>query len=456
MTVIRGKNIEVKKNITLLAVGIIVLLAVLLYLSVVRASLFGAVPEDKRIWFELTFLLLAAMLAELLVVQIRQPMVMVLLLVGVAIAPATIALIWPLISGFIKIIIPSISSQAPVLVPTGGVVMIFAKLGSIILLFKIGLHSEIKKIFNARNFTVALLGVIFPFLGGYYFAILSGYSFYYAIFLGAALTATSVGVTVAVLQEFRLLEKEFAQTILGAAVIDDILALLALSLVQHVPNGFTVQALAPFAYTLGIALVFVAGGIFAGRWVVEKHFNRIREDKLSSKTLVSILAFMLFYSYAAEFIGLSAIVGAFIAGITLNYSKITEKLFEAFFPLEAFFTPVFFISLGMFVDIGALAANIMPILAITVIAVAAKIIGCGAGARLFGAKPKEALAVGFGMVPRGEIALIIALYGLTAVGPGGASALTAAEYSVISAMAFLTTVIVPFGLQKIALSREGS
>jgi Kef-type K+ transport system membrane component KefB len=276
---------------------------------------------------------------------------------------------------------------------------------------------------------------------------MTGGSFLYAVFLGAALTATSVGVTVAVLQEFKLLEKEFAKTILGAAVIDDILALLVLSLVQHVPNGFSVQALAPFANVLFLALVFVGGGIFVGRWVVKKHFDQTREEKLSSKTLVEILAFMLFYAYAAEFIGLSAIVGAFIAGVTLNYSKFVERIFDAFFPLEAFFTPLFFISLGMFVDLKLLSQNFFPILAITVIAVLAKIAGCGLGSLLYGSSRKESLTVGFGMVPRGEIALIIGLYGLTA------GVLNAGEYSIIASMAFLTTVIVPFGLQKMVGSK---
>ncbi len=446
---IRERVREARRNAMPIAIAILVVLAVLLYFSVIRASLFGDVPQEKRIWFEITFLLLAAVLAELLVVYLRQPVVMVLLLLGVAISPSSVSLVWPLLVGFLNSIFPVFPSQLPHLVSAEGVVKIFAQLGSIILLFKIGLHSEVKNIFNTRNFVVAILGVIVPFLGGYYYAVLTGESFFYAVFLGAALTATSVGVTVAVLQELKVLEKEFAKTILGAAVIDDILALLVLSLVQHVPAGFTTEALSPFLSIVFIAFVFVAGGILAGQWIVRKYFDRIKEDKLSQRTLLSILAFMLFYAYAAEYIGLSAIVGAFIAGVTLNYSKIVGRIAEAFFPLEAFFTPLFFISLGMFVDIRTIGKNIIPIAAITAIAILTKVVGCGAAARIFGASKKEAIAVGVGMVPRGEIALIIALFGLTALGPGGQPLLNAAEYSIISAMAFLTTIIVPLGLQKI-------
>ncbi len=444
---IRERVRKARQNVLPFAIGIIVILAVLLYFSVIRASLFGDVPEEKRIWFEITFLLLAAVLAELLVVRLKQPVVMVLLLLGVAISPSSISMVWPFLSAFLNSIIPVFPLEVPHLVPTEGVVRVFAQLGSIILLFKIGLHSEIQSIFNIRNFAVALLGVLIPFLGGYYYAVFTGGSFMYAVFLGAALTATSVGVTVAVLQEFRVLDKEFAKTILGAAVLDDILALLVLSLVQHIPEGLSAQALAPFANVIFIAFVFIAGGIFAGQWVVKKHFDRLREEKLSSKTLVEILAFMLFYAYAAEFIGLSAIVGAFIAGVTLNYSKFVEKIFEAFFPLEAFFTPLFFISLGMFVDLAAVGPNFLPIVAISMIAVATKVFGCGAGAMAFGSSRREALTVGFGMVPRGEIALIIGLYGLTA------GVLNAGEYSIIASMAFLTTIIVPWGLQKLVSSK---
>src|SRR3989344_1813132 len=444
---------QARKNAVLAALTIMIVLAVLLYFSVIRASLFGDVPEEKRIWFEITFLLLTAVLAELLVGYFRQPVVMVLLLLGVLISPSSVSLIWPLLSGFLNSLLPVFPLQLPHLVSAEGVVKAFAQLGAIILLFKIGLHSEIQSIFNLRNLTVAVLGVLIPFLGGYGYALLTGESFFYAVFLGAALTATSVGVTVAVLQELKVLEKRFAQTILGAAVIDDILALLLLSLVQHVPTGLSAEALSPFLSVLFIAFVFVVGGILVGQWIVRKHFDRIREESISQRTLLSILAFMLFYAYVAEYIGLSAIVGAFIAGVTLNYSKIVGKILEAFFPLEAFFTPLFFISLGMFVDVRTLGQNIFPIAAITLIAIATKMLGCGVGARIFGASKNESLAVGFGMVPRGEIALIIALYGLTAVAPDGSPLLTAAQYSIISAMAFLTTVIVPFGLQKIVAAK---
>jgi Kef-type K+ transport system membrane component KefB len=136
-------------------------------------------------------------------------------------------------------------------------------------------------------------------------------------------------------------------------------------------------------------------------------------------------------------------VGAFVAGITMNYSRKVGELYDMFFPLEALFTPVFFISLGLLVDVNALVENLVPIIAITLIAVATKIVGCGAGAIAVGMKAKDSLAIGVGMVPRGEIALVIALYGLTALTPSGVPVIGAVEYATIASMAFLTTMVAP-------------
>ncbi len=417
-------------------------LVLLLIVSVLRASFFSEVSEEKRIWFELSFLLLAAISAELLVEKLKQPTVMVLMLVGVVISPSAVELLFPFLASVFSIVGATVSSS-PHLVSSAGLVKVFAQLGAILLLFKIGLHSEVKEIFNSRNFVVALLGVVVPFLGGYVYASSTGNSFAYAMFLGAALTATSVGVTVAVLQELKLLETQFAKVILGAAVIDDILALLALSLVVNFPSEFTVAALSPFLLVIGTALVFIVGGIKLGKFIVSKYFDTEIAGKISNQTFLGILAYVFAYAYIAEFIGLSAIVGAFVAGITLNYSKLTQRLFELFYPLEALFTPLFFISLGMLVDIPSLAANFWPILLISAVAVLTKVIGCGAGAVATGLSVREGTVVGIGMVPRGEIALIIGLYGLTTLTPAGLPVLSQVEYAVIASMAFLTTVIVP-------------
>ncbi|MFZ2455834.1 MAG: cation:proton antiporter [Candidatus Altiarchaeia archaeon] len=424
---------------------VVVGLALLLFFSVIRASIFTNVPEEKRIWFELSFLLLVAVASEYLVVYLKQPNVMVLILMGVLISPGTVSLVSPYVSFIISPVFSlfwsdaQVAGSVPSLVPSGGLVDVFAKLGSIFLLFNVGLHCEVQRIFNKKNFYVAAAGVIVPFLGGYLYASTSGHSFAYSMFLGAALTATSVGVTAAVLEELKVLEKDYARVILGAAVIDDILGLLVLSIVENTPSNLELDTVTPLLMILLTAAVYVIGALRIGQYVVAKYFNDCCTEKgeLAHASFLLMLVYVLSYAYVAEYIGLSAIVGAFIAGVTLNYSKSSHKILATVYPLEAFFTPIFFISLGMLVDVNALGASIVPIIAVTLIAVLTKIIGCGLAALTSGSNMRDSMVIGLGMIPRGEVALIIGLYGLTS------NVLSPAEYSVIASMAFLSTIIIP-------------
>ena len=434
-----------------------ILLGLLLVLLVVRAAFFGSIPEEKRIWVEITLLLLVALLAERLVQQWKQPFVMVLLLLGILVSPHTLDVVWPAlieaVSSFLQGFGLHLPTTSPEILGESEIIKTFANIGVIILLFRIGLHSEIEKVFNLKNLLVALGGVILPFAAGFLFASWSGGSFAFSLFVGAALTATSVGITAAVLEEMKVINKPFAQVILGAAVIDDILALVVLGLVSSAPSGLSSGAVGPLVQVIGVAAVFVISGLMLGKLFVERFFN-YEEDELSKRTLSGMLALLFFYSFASEALGLSAIVGAFIAGLVLNYSPLAHKLNQSLFTLDVLFTPIFFISLGMLVNVWDIPGAIVPVLALTAIAVITKVIGCGVPAVFMGVRPKEALLVGWGMVPRGEIALIIALLGITALDPSGKPVLDAAEYTIIASMAFLTTVIVPWGLKTLVARAE--
>jgi len=434
-----------------------ILLGVLMAIMVVRTALFGHVPEEKRIWVEITLLLLVALVAERLVQQWKQPFVMVLLLLGVLVSPYTLNVVWPMAVGAATPILQGAGIQPPSATPEivgeNEIIKTFASIGAIILLFRIGLHSEIGKVFNARNFFVALGGVILPFAAGFLFAQWSGGGFAFSLFVGAALTATSVGITVAVLEEMKLVGKPFAQTILGAAVIDDILALVVLGLVSNASAGLSANSFASVAWVVGVAIVFVVSGLMLGKLFVEKFFN-YEEEEISKRTISGMLALLFFYAFAAEALGLSAIVGAFLAGLAISCSPMAHRLNRALFTLDVIFTPIFFISLGMMVDVWKIPGAIVPVLALTAIAAITKVIGCGVPALLSGLKPKEALMAGWGMVPRGEIALIVALLGVTALDATGKPVLDAAEYTIIASMAFLSTVIVPWGLKALAARTE--
>jgi len=286
---------------------------------------------------------------------------------------------------------------------------------------------------------------VLPFVVGYLYSTYSGGSFAYSMFVAASLTATSVGVTVAILKEFKLLDKRFAEIIIGAAVLDDILGLLVLSFVINITgtNGGE-STIASLLLTLVTAVVFILGGVLAGNYFI-KYLDR---KEMSAKRFMLILAFVLFYAYFAEFIKLSAIVGAFMAGIILNKSKHHDKIEEKTYGLEMLFMPIFFISLGTLMDVNALATFLTPILILSFIAIMTKVVGCGGGAILAKLNLAEAAIVGFGMSPRGEVALIVASIGLTR------KILNASEYSIIATMALLTTLVTPPILQALITRRE--
>lgn len=395
----------------------------ILILTVLRTSVFGQMDAEKHVYFEIVFLLLLAVLGEIAVVHIKQPSVMILMLLGMLISPSLLSAAWGALG---------IGGSAPDLLRNEEVINVFAQLGAIVLLFKVGLHNRLEGVFALDNLIVAAFGIAVPFIAGYLYASSSGGSFAYSMFLGAALTATSVGVTVALLRDLGLLQQRFAQIIIGAAVIDDILGLLVLSFVLNVTGGSV--DFASLALTGASAAVFMLGGVLAGKYFVS---YLDRDWSSSTRPVLLAIAFMLAYAYVAEFIHLSAIVGAFLAGIVLNRSRHIREIEERTDVLEMVFMPIFFISLGILVDVPALWQFAAPIIILTLLAFASKFIACGAAARLVGLHGNEALAVGVGMAPRGEVALIIAALGLSS------GVLSQPEYSVISAMALLTAFMAP-------------
>jgi Kef-type K+ transport system membrane component KefB len=414
----------------------VLLIFVSLLFTVVRTSVFGAVDKEKHIYFEIVFLLLLAVVGELAVAYLKLPSVMILMVLGIIIGPSFMGVVWEYLH-FLPIGLPA---EAPEILRLEDVIHVFAQLGAVILLFKVGLHSKISSIFSKANLLVAVLGVIVPFFVGFGYASLTGGNFAYSMFLGAALTATSVGVTVALLKEMKMVEERFAQVIVGAAIIDDVLSLLVLSFVINVASGD--GSLWPLAGTLVSAVVFLCGGVLAGDYFI-RYLDR---KPLSHRRFILAIAFMLFYAYFAEFIKLSAIVGAFIAGVIINRSRHISEIEEKSYALEVLFMPIFFISLGILVDVRSLAEFAVPIIIITGLALLSKLIPCYAGSRLSGIGGKDALAVGLGMMPRGEVALIVAAIGLSS------GVLDISEYSIISAMALLTTLVVPPLLSRVLKS----
>jgi Kef-type K+ transport system membrane component KefB len=263
-----------------------------------------------------------------------------------------------------------------------------------------------------------------------------------AIFIGTALTATSIAITANVLKELGKLQTDAAKAIIGAAVIDDVLSLLVLAISSDVVSGtFSVGGIVIVALK-AVAFIVVAGAF--GLLAVSRFLERLDTTAFVERypEFIFIFAMMMAFLYAmlAEAVGLSAIVGAFIAGVSFERVQLnrSRSLKEGADYLRIIFAAIFFVSLGILADFHALTPEIVVFLIVlTLVAIITKVIGCGIPARLAGLCTKDALIVGFGMAPRGEVAMIVALIGLDAgiIGQG--------VYVTLVLMSLLTTLITP-------------
>jgi Kef-type K+ transport system membrane component KefB len=296
--------------------------------------------------------------------------------------------------------------------------------------------------------------VIVPWVGGYFLSRTFGYDFKAAVFIGTALTATSIAVTANVLREMGKLQTDAAKAIIGAAVVDDILALLALSLAESLVSGSI--KLLPILLITAKAVGFIAIGIFVVKTPLNKMLSGLDKSKLAAKYPESIFIFAMMvaflYSITAEVVGLSAIVGAFLAGASFDAAHLKRAAVfkEGAEHLQIIFASIFFISLGVLMDLRVITVSVLWfVAALTAVAMITKIIGCGGAAKMLGSSLRESLIVGVGMVPRGEVAMIVALIGLNQ------QLITQSTYSALILMALLTTVIPPIILRNWLFKKRG-
>jgi len=369
--------------------------------------------------FQMSLLLFVALGGYLIASRINQSAVIGLILVGLLVGPSVLGLIT--YTDFVRSI---------------------AHLGAVILLFVIGFEFNMKDIVQPRNFAIALIGVIVPWFGGWGLSVLFGFDSASAIFVGTACTATSIAITANVLKELGKLQTEAAKTIIGAAVIDDVLALLVLAISTDVVSGSFSYLSVAIVTIKAVAFIVIAASF--GLLVVSKFLQNLDTTPFVQKypEFIFIFAMMLAFMYAmfAEVVGLSAIVGAFIAGVSFKDVKLhqSHSLKEGAEYLQIIFAAIFFVSLGIIADLHAVTPEILLFLIVlTLVAIITKVIGCGIPARMGGLCTKDSLIVGFGMAPRGEVAMIVALIGLEAdiIGQG--------VYVTLVLMSLLTTLITP-------------
>ncbi|MFL6213616.1 MAG: cation:proton antiporter [Blastocatellia bacterium] len=358
--------------------------------------------------------LLAAKLMAELFERIRQPAVVGEVVAGILIGPALLNWVQPT-----------------------DVLDAMAEIGVIFLLFTVGLETRPSDIFKVGGtaLTTAVLGVIVPFIAGW--ALLSmwpGYSWVEAVFLGAAMVATSVGITARVLSGLGLINADASRVILAAAVIDDVLGLLVLGIVSSVAEGQVNYV--RIALTAVFAIGFTLLTITLGARVVNRVKHPVKRLKISHSLLVFALILCFGLAAVANIIGIAGIIGAFLAGVALSEATDGTSLHQQSEGLTEFLTPFFLVTIGMKLDLSIfLSVNVIWLSLIVIgLAILSKFIGCGLGALRMG--KRQATQVGLGMIPRGEVGIVVAQIGLSLTG-------NQVLYGLAVAMAVITTLAAP-------------
>ncbi|KHO45311.1 MAG: Na+/H+-exchanging protein [archaeon GW2011_AR3] len=319
-----------------------------------------------------------------------------------------------------------------------------AEIGVILLLFEVGLESNVYKLLKSGMTAtlVACVGVAVPLITGYAYFALSGHPSTVALFIGATLTATSVGITMRVLSDIKRIDTEEGRIILGAAVIDDVIGLIILSIVTGIVELGKVSIFGIGKITF-VSVLFLVLTTWVGIKFTPWLFRYINRMQVRGSVIVFAFALSLILAVMANLIGLATIVGAFAAGLILERTEQKEHIHERIQPVADMFVPLFFIQAGAYIDVHVLAnlSNLGFIIVLTLIAIAGKL---ASGIAVIGKKANP-WAIGIGMIPRGEVGLIFATFGLTS------GLIDASLYGVLVIMIMLTTFITPPLLKPIML-----
>jgi Kef-type K+ transport system membrane component KefB len=335
------------------------------------------------------------------------------------------------------------------------VISTLAELGVVILLFEIGLESDLKALIQVgiQAAVVAVVGVTVPFvLGTAGLMLLFQVPAIPAIFAGAALTATSIGITAKVLAELQRLSSREGQIIIGAAVLDDVLGIIVLAVVGGLVKTGEVQV-TNIVYLVISAAAFLIGGILLGRLVSPALVGLIDRMKTRGSLLLVSLIMAFVLSYVAVAIQLEAILGAFVAGLILAETTKRHELETQIKPIADMLVPVFFVVVGARTDVSVLnpfnPANQEGLIIATFLVVVAIVGKVVTGLAVFGLPGINRWAIGVGMIPRGEVGLVFAAYGATT------GALNPALQAAVIVMVIVTTFVAP-PLLRIAFGPDGA
>lgn len=374
----------------------------------------------------LTFVLIIFMtkLAGHICVRLGQPSVLGKLLAGIILGPALLNWVQP--SEFIDTI---------------------AQIGVILLMFIAGVETDLQQMKQnwKAAFAVAIGGVILPLFGGYGLGVLFNFTQGQAIFLGLLFCATSVSISVQTLKELNKLNSNEGTTILGAAVVDDVVVVILLAFVMSFLGAGSDVSL---PLIVGKKVIFFVVIIAACIWLVPLLMKWFAKFKVTEVVLSMALIITFGFSYFAEWLGVAGIIGAFAAGLAIGQTPYKTEVEHKVEPLAySIFVPVFFVSIGLNISFEGLGNHIWFIVLLTVMAIFSKLIGGGLGAKMTGFNFNSSLIIGSGMISRGEVALIIAATGLS-------SGLLLQEYfTPVILVVILTTLVTP-PLLKLTIKRE--
>ncbi len=371
----------------------------------------------------LSVILLATLIGGQFSARLKLPAVVGELLAGIIVGPAVLNLVQPT-----------------------EIIKVLSDIGVIFLMFLAGLDSDLKtlKRLLRPSVLVAGFGMFVPIIIAYFTGILFAFSQVESLFLGLTFSATSVSISVAVLQEMGRLQGKEGMTILGAAVADDLLSIILLSIVSGLtgvsePGSNKGKDLILSLLTQAAFLILL---VFVSVYVIPRLINLSQRLTLPvPETLVAMIIVVL-ASWGAEKVGLSNVIGAFFAGLALNRTSAQKTLKKNFTVIGySSFIPIFFVSIGLNMSIKGILNDFILFFVLVIGSVFSKLVGAGLGAKIAGFSNSSALLVGTGMVSRGEMALVVAQMGLTN------HLLAPAAYSTVIGAIIMTTVVSPFLLK---------
>lgn len=361
---------------------------------------------------QLAIILIASKIAGSLSVRLGQPSVLGKLLIGIVLGPSFLGVV----------------NETETLAE-------FSQIGVILLMFIAGLETDIdefKRTGKASTF-VGLGGIIVPLVLGYFAGIVLNLTAMESWFLGLLLSATSVSISVQALKEMNRLKTPEGATVLGAAVIDDVVVIIALAFLMSFAGG-DVQ----LTTVILKKVIFFAAAILVGWKVVPWFLTKFSSLKVTETVISSALIICFVYAYLAEYTGVAAIIGAYIAGVAISVTNFKHEVFEKVETISySIFVPVFFTSIGITAQFAGITENIVLIVALSILAILTKLVGSALGAKVAGFGWNSAWGIGSAMVSRGEVALIIAAIGLES------NLLSQDMFAVLVVVVLVTTIVTP-------------